>query len=594
MKCPHCYSTGIQHCLLCMGRRIVLDAKGKDRKCTGCDGRGKYTCPLCVGKGLLPVLKVDGVDIRFVQHSRLIACRAALIALIRRAKMRNILRGPWKVAIKRYTEFLRDIRIVVPIPESSADCLRDIVKATISGKATNAEGPEYPQFYEMHLSLFLEHQVVIIDRCIWRILRNNLKKEPRPLRKKASAIKWTGWFGSDPTQPNEMYCLLGLGWMRAQSAENTGQVIQCWLREHPNAIVVPVAIMRPSYSERERRNNIYVWIEDGQHNLNIHLVAQGCLAAYTMTAFQPEIEISFSDYLSFQKRTRSAETSAKQSLRGIWVEKTREDHKKTGNRLEKEGKFEEALHEFHLAIQNGANDAYTWLSIANCREKLGRYEEALSAFDKAIGGGDWWPPYSKKALCMVRNEGKEKAVDWLKGLAEGQPKDRKYPYLIGDLLWTLDLPKEAIPYFRRAVELASAKHGFKFDDKGWLIVDKTTRTKENNDFCELWPTLENLADCCYAIKDFDAAFEFATMGVSIGQQLKRCNGCYGETEVTAGDAGCRIIRTKILIDQGRWELAEREIGHVRILANSSSYTGWKKQLRHLEDWMKKHRPKEKK
>jgi len=106
--------------------------------------------------------------------------------------------------------------------------------------------------------------------------------------------------------------------------------------------------------------------------------------------------------------------------------------------------------------------------------------------------------------------------------------------------------------------------------------------RQNNDYAELWLTLEYLADCLYRTGAADEALRTATMGVSIGQQLNRCKGYYSDTEVAAGDVGCRLIRARIHLDREQWDEAEKDLRLARVLAEHSSYSGHLKAIERLE------------
>lgn len=97
-------------------------------------------------------------------------------------------------------------------------------------------------------------------------------------------------------------------------------------------------------------------------------------------------------------------------------------------------------------------------------------------------------------------------------------------------------------------KLFGPRAAFVFGKDHMLVVDKATLAKEDNDFAELWPTLEYLAWCCYATGARNGTLKFATMGISVGQQLNRCKGCYKAEEIEAGDYRCRLLRAQVLLD----------------------------------------------
>ena len=122
------------------------------------------------------------------------------------------------------------------------------------------------------------------------------------------------------------------------------------------------------------------------------------------------------------------------------------------------------------------------------------------------------------------------------------------------------------------VRIVTARHGFRFDAEGWLIVDEDVLAKENNDFADYWPTLEDLATCLYELDDTERALRHATMGVAIGQQLNRCKGYYDDVEIEAGDVDCRLVRARLFLQERRLDDAEKEIRLAGVLADRSSYS----------------------
>ncbi len=121
---------------------------------------------------------------------------------------------------------------------------------------------------------------------------------------------------------------------------------------------------------------------------------------------------------------------------------------------------------------------------------LDRFDEADAAFDVAIGDGRWWPPYTEKAEFLRRREGTDAANAWLARLDEDTTAP-KFAYLQANFRhFSCGDRAGAIPFYEEAVRRASARHGFRFDAEGWLVLDAPTLQKENNDYADLWPTLQ--------------------------------------------------------------------------------------------------------
>lgn len=240
----------------------------------------------------------------------------------------------------------------------------------------------------------------------------------------------------------------------------------------------------------------------------------------------------------------------------------------------RDGQYAQALSILQVLVSRGQAGSFEWIDIARCHERLGRPKQALDAYDKAIGDGGWWPPYESKALLLERSEGSGAGAAWLERqlkAAKDAYGKRKYAKILGDLHSALGQYARAITRYEQAVATACAEHEFRFGSDNMLILDRRTLAWKNNDYAKLWPTLEELARCHLALDHVDDAFRCATMGVSIGQQLKRCKGYYDERVVKAGDSGCRLLRAQILMDRGVHAAAETELVHARVLVERSSY-----------------------
>lgn len=255
-----------------------------------------------------------------------------------------------------------------------------------------------------------------------------------------------------------------------------------------------------------------------------------------------------------------------------------EQQAEKGSDLLESGAFGPALEQLREAISLGYDNSYVQLDLAKTLEGLGRLDEAESAFDAAIDGGHWWPPYTEKAEFLQRRDGTDAANAWLAGLDE-DTTDHKFAYLQASFRHRSCGDRAgAAPLYEEAVRRASARHGFRFDAEGWLLLDAPSLQKENNDYADLWPTLKDLADCRLELGDLQGALRAATMGVAIGQQLKRCKGYYEAPEIEAGDVNCRVLRARAMVRLGRLDEAERELDLAQPLADQSSYTGYRTAL----------------
>ncbi|MCP4707143.1 MAG: hypothetical protein GY869_00840 [Planctomycetes bacterium] len=222
------------------------------------------------------------------------------------------------------------------------------------------------------------------------------------------------------------------------------------------------------------------------------------------------------------------------------------------------------------------DDAFQWLAIAAYEESLGYYQDALTSVDIAIDDGNWWPPYEYKAKYIARNEGYDKAVAWFNELITESPNEQKFHYLLGEFYQEQGKRPEAIAAYEKNISMLSDMYEFRFDDNHHLIIDANTNSKHHNDFGDLSWGLEKLASSCYREKDFVKAWQYATMGVSIGRQMLQRKDYmnYTQETVDAGDAYCRIIRAYVYMQQKQWDLAQKEIGKAELLTSKHNSFAW--------------------
>ena len=98
-----------------------------------------------------------------------------------------------------------------------------------------------------------------------------------------SQMEFDSWYGAlkgDTT--DHYYCLLGFAETLTPSAENTDSLIAGWIKEHPQADVIPVYTYGPVFPSEPHSLQTYCWLVDGRDTLNIYLVREGALPALTM------------------------------------------------------------------------------------------------------------------------------------------------------------------------------------------------------------------------------------------------------------------------------------------------------------------------
>jgi hypothetical protein len=139
--------------------------------------------------------------------------------------------------------------------------------------------------------------------------------------KNASEIKWSlGTLGQDKTNPDLYYSLLFVGFLRQQLSPECNTHMVAWLKEHPSAMVVPVAIDETFDNRNPKSKLIFVWIVDNQDNLGVELVRKGCVPATWLFALMPGLHLKASqkDFDRAKEQLLTAEKLAKTEKLGIW------------------------------------------------------------------------------------------------------------------------------------------------------------------------------------------------------------------------------------------------------------------------------------
>jgi hypothetical protein len=145
---------------------------------------------------------------------------------------------------------------------------------------------------------------------------------------KASDLQFESIFGVKDKKSHKIYCLLGTGFFKAPSSDNSDSLVSNWIQKHPEAIVVPVSTVE---------NFTYCWLIEGNDTINNYLIKNGCFPGGTMQRpetyeeMSPEMKSSFGkfkmkvhmdkkSYRSFLKQIESAEKFAQERKLGIWAE----------------------------------------------------------------------------------------------------------------------------------------------------------------------------------------------------------------------------------------------------------------------------------
>ncbi|HEX9174469.1 MAG TPA: hypothetical protein VF861_17605 [Telluria sp.] len=172
------------------------------------------------------------------------------------------------------------------------------------------------------------------------LCRNGLAQEEFPFKE---AI-FQGPSGYRPGQ-NFEYFMVKHGLFKSVGDDEEATMIAEWIRQHPNAKLVPVSIL----GEKSRHPIVYFWAADGEDNLNLFLVKKGIYFGFAMLdtvqvdqlvknpkwvarleAMQragnpkrvpsPRL-VSDARYEDFVKQLVAAETAAQSESNGVWSDK---------------------------------------------------------------------------------------------------------------------------------------------------------------------------------------------------------------------------------------------------------------------------------
>jgi tetratricopeptide (TPR) repeat protein len=578
MPCPSCSGTQRDPCPTCSGSATIVSPDGKEKPCGGCKGRRWFPCIECAGAGRLPI----GADqpLRALSLEAARARREQLRALKARVERRSkdVARAsepPTEMAL-----LLEEVREALYLPDGADDRLLALAAAVVGDDAQSSVDFMISQ-HTLSLERRIEQEQEVLEKCIWRHRRNAGEFDRTAAGVPANSIEWQFPFGADKQRPDVLWLLLGRGFLRAPTSDDVKDVVAAWFAEHPKALMTPLVRIDAAGPGPTKATWIQVRVADDAHDLGLHLVERGCIPAYVLIAVREEIEVPFADYLTFLRRAKELEAAAKQNKLGLWreVDPARDDDLAAARKRQLDDDHAGALELYEKAIAAGHDRADTWTQVGTCRLELGDDAGALAAFDRAIAGGETWEARRGKACALWRRDGEVAAVAFLKTL-ELEPHEAERWH--GELCRQHSQLDNAIVHYEQSVALASAKHAFRFDAEGWLLVDEATMQKENNDFADLWPTLEDIASLHFLRGNDAPAMRFATMGIAIGQQLNRCRGYYDATEVKAGDVDCRVLRGRLFCKQGKLVEAETEERFARTLAKRSGYTGYQRQLQVLQ------------
>lgn len=145
----------------------------------------------------------------------------------------------------------------------------------------------------------------------------------------AARITWQGLSGADGEDKTHLYSIKAQGSIakpypkKPPYPANVQAYMEFWLSKHPKALVIPVEAY-PFLSASLAR--VYVWIVDGDENLNVHLVEEGFFRASTQLPMlrTADLLVSAQEFKAFRKKLIAAEIAAANAEKGIWKQAERE------------------------------------------------------------------------------------------------------------------------------------------------------------------------------------------------------------------------------------------------------------------------------
>jgi len=141
----------------------------------------------------------------------------------------------------------------------------------------------------------------------------------------ASDISWkevVGICGGDRTR---LYSLTGRGGLSIpflggnKYPDGIKGAITSWVAAHPKARAIPVEAY-PFFSNSVAR--IYVWLVDGDENLNVHLLEEGFFRASNLLPYlrAEDLLIPSKEMWAFRKKISAIEIAAAKAGKGIWAQ----------------------------------------------------------------------------------------------------------------------------------------------------------------------------------------------------------------------------------------------------------------------------------
>jgi len=102
------------------------------------------------------------------------------------------------------------------------------------------------------------------------------------LQLKISDFEFQSIFGMTKSDKKTTYCLLGSGFFRTLSSDNSDSLIFEWINTHKNAIVVPVSKFGPTEIKDPNSKMIFCLVIQDKDTLNYYRIKNGCFPGGTI------------------------------------------------------------------------------------------------------------------------------------------------------------------------------------------------------------------------------------------------------------------------------------------------------------------------
>ena len=141
-----------------------------------------------------------------------------------------------------------------------------------------------------------------------------------------STSTWHEQFGVAPSNGDTIFCLLGKGFFRAERSDSIDHLISGWIKSHPYALVLPIAISGPVMIDEPRSRQVYCWLVDGEENLNLAIVRQGGYPGATMVRPETweELQQWEKDLFPDEEKGNGATVLVEDGAYGIFIERVKE------------------------------------------------------------------------------------------------------------------------------------------------------------------------------------------------------------------------------------------------------------------------------